>query len=1021
MRHFYSIFAGNLGQHLFKIIFNVMISSFLLTFPLLAQPRVLKTLDFNTGSEMKGMKYLKQWGDTGSNDGQFRFCDLIGIAFDKDHNVYVSDLLNHRVQKFSQDGLFIMKWGNYGSNCANCFQSPSGIAIDENEFIYVTDMNNHFVQKFTKNGIFVKAWGSFGTGDGYFHTPMGIAVDKVGNVYVVDQFNCNIQKFTSNGLFICKWGTKGSSDGQFNSPQDVAVDNLGSVYVVDYYNAGIQKFSSNGTFITRFGLNLALGFKRIAIDESGFIYATIQRQDGYGEIHKYDLTGTFITYISSIGKGEFEFNGPIGIKVDINGDIYVADRNNRIQVFAPTYCNPKGICINQKTNKIYVSLAGQNAISVIDGVHDTIQSIIPVGILPTAITTDTANNKIFVINSVSNDLCVIDGNPGSQTENSVTANIVIPNINLSKSNGLIINPTNRFLYLPGLISNYGVLSIVNSINNDIVNNISAGGYYPLCASINPEMNLIYISYYDYIGIFNCNNNLLSPRIYIGAQRGCGWIEANPVTNKVYINRGNFNQQPFRLLVLNGTDGHIEGDIETGEGDGGIALNFQSNKIYAVNSTSKTLTVVNGFDNSILGSVQVGVLPSSVNYNPITNKIYVVNTGSNSLTILSENRPPISSAGENQTILHGSVVTLDGSGCTDPELDYPLSYSWLIIKKPEGSAAVLLNPTTTAPTFMADVPGNYEIQLFVKDNKGSFSNPDTVEISTTNSAPISEAGPDQAVSKLGTIIQLDGSQSYDPDGDPLSFAWTITGKPVGSNVELSAPVTKTPSFVPDIYGDYVVSLVVNDPWSSSSLDNMNVSFNNLKPVAQAGNSQSCIVNEVVNFDGSASSDPNGDQIVLYSWSIVSKPTESNAQLFQSNTANPSIQPDVPGEYVLSLVVSDGLLKSDPSNVNIAVVSFQDAAAQTLQVAASRIKLLPSLRFKNSNMCNTLINKLNSVLLNIDRGAYQEAYNQLNNDVLKKMDGCALFGSPDNNDWITDCQTQSSVYSIILEALDYLSGL
>jgi hypothetical protein len=74
-----------------------------------------------------------------------------------------------------------------------------------------------------------------------------------------------------------------------------------------------------------------------------------------------------------------------------------------------------------------------------------------------------------------------------------------------------------------------------------------------------------------------------------------------------------------------------------------------------------------------------------------------------------------------------------------------------------------------------------------------------------------------------------------------------------------------------------------------------------------------------------------------------------------------------------------------------------------------------------MRNTLINKLNSVLLNIDQGAYQDAYNQLKNDVLKKTDGCVLYGSPDKNDWIIECQAQASVYPIILEALDYLSGL
>jgi hypothetical protein len=63
----------------------------------------------------------------------------------------------------------------------------------------------------------------------------------------------------------------------------------------------------------------------------------------------------------------------------------------------------------------------------------------------------------------------------------------------------------------------------------------------------------------------------------------------------------------------------------------------------------------------------------------------------------------------------------------------------------------------------------------------------------------------------------------------------------------------------------------------------------------------------------------------------------------------------------------------------------------------------------------------VLDKIDRGMYDEAYDQLQNDILQKTNGCADSGAPDNNDWIRDCATQAEVYPLILEALSLLETL
>ena len=69
------------------------------------------------------------------------------------------------------------------------------------------------VQKFTNNGKFITKWGSKGTGDGEFRFPYGIAIDSLDNVYVSGRDNSVVQKFTNDGKFITKWGSKGTGDG----------------------------------------------------------------------------------------------------------------------------------------------------------------------------------------------------------------------------------------------------------------------------------------------------------------------------------------------------------------------------------------------------------------------------------------------------------------------------------------------------------------------------------------------------------------------------------------------------------------------------------------------------------------------------------------------------------------------------------------------------------------------------------------------------------------------------------------
>ena len=278
-----------------------------------------------------------------------------------------------------------------------------------------------------------------------------------------------------------------------------------------------------------------------------------------------------------------------------------------------------------------------------------------------------------------------------------------------------------------------------------------------------------------------------------------------------------------------------------------------------------------------------------------------------------NSAPVANAGPDQTVAVGDTVTLDGSASSDVDRD-SLTYSWTFISRPTGSTATLSNANTVAPSFSADQGGDYVVQLVVNDGTVD-SLPDTVTISTLNSAPVANAGPDQLVPPDNTVT-LDGSASSDVDGDSLTYSWSFTTRPSESSATLANPTTVNPTFVADLAGTYVVQLIVNDGIVNSQTPDEVTIIANTPPVANAGPDRTVFSSTAI-LDGSASSDVDGDPLT-YSWSLISVPPgSSSADLVNSTAVNPTLLADVLGAYVVQLIVNDGRENSASDTVTITV--------------------------------------------------------------------------------------------------------
>jgi MYXO-CTERM domain-containing protein len=177
---------------------------------------------------------------------------------------------------------------------------------------------------------------------------------------------------------------------------------------------------------------------------------------------------------------------------------------------------------------------------------------------------------------------------------------------------------------------------------------------------------------------------------------------------------------------------------------------------------------------------------------------------------------------------GDTVTLNGGGSNDVDGD-GLSFAWSLTRVPAGSAATLSRATAVKPTFVVDVSGTYTAQLTVNDGKVS-SAPDSVSISTDNSAPVADAGADQSA-LVGDTVTLNGGGSNDVDGDGLTFAWSLSSIPAGSTATLSNATVFNPAFLMDLPGTYVAQLIVNDGKVSSVPDTVSVTSGKANPVVK----------------------------------------------------------------------------------------------------------------------------------------------------------------------------------------------
>ncbi len=277
-----------------------------------------------------------------------------------------------------------------------------------------------------------------------------------------------------------------------------------------------------------------------------------------------------------------------------------------------------------------------------------------------------------------------------------------------------------------------------------------------------------------------------------------------------------------------------------------------------------------------------------------------------LFIGTGNLRPVVGAGAALEAVAGEAITLAATDYVFDANGDALSYDWSLINRPAGSAVELDEASSDTLDFTPDRSGVYLVQLIASD-ESMDSLPAVLVVSVENAAPEAAATITSPVF-VGEVATLSGAGSFDPDGNALSYLWTITSHPDGSVAVIADPTAVTTSFVPDRRGTYEFALTVSDFELISEPATVQLIVPNQEPIAVTLEGPTQIeLNEQAVFNASGSSDPDGDPIT-FTLEVITAPAGAEPVIVEISDGQFGLTVETAGDYVLELTVSDGITSS-----------------------------------------------------------------------------------------------------------------
>ena len=231
-----------------------------------------------------GVNSVSVYNQDGSGSG-FTHPNLLGptgIAIDSSGDLFISTN-NNRIEQFSASGVYLGTFASVGVNYA------IGLAFDREGNLFAANSGDGTIQKFSPSGV--------ATLFARVVRPTGLAFDAAGNLYVAT-ISSTIERFSPTGAALGTFASTG-----LNNPQGLAFDSLGNLYAANNAADTVAKFSPSGAYLGVVGTGFS-GPTGIAFDSAGNLYvvnatsADVTRVDPSGKSTLFATTGFSPAFIA---------------------------------------------------------------------------------------------------------------------------------------------------------------------------------------------------------------------------------------------------------------------------------------------------------------------------------------------------------------------------------------------------------------------------------------------------------------------------------------------------------------------------------------------------------------------------------------------------------------------------------------------------------------------------------------------------------------------------------------------------
>ena len=266
-------------------------------------------------------------------------------------------------------------------------------------------------------------------------------------------------------------------------------------------------------------------------------------------------------------------------------------------------------------------------------------------------------------------------------------------------------------------------------------------------------------------------------------------------------------------------------------------------------------------------------------------------------------PPVAEFTESaETVYTGETIFFNASSSYDPD-GAIFSYEWAF------GDDTFANGVTTSHSYADD--GVYTVTLIVTDDDGATNSTSAVK-TVLNRPPVAILSESAEIVDTGVVITFDTSDSYDLDGEIVSYHWDFGddfAEIYVKDVNLTAIATH--SYADN--GAYTVTLTVTDDDGATDLTSTTKKVLNRSPIASfTQNATTVDVGEAIHFDASGSSDLDGD-IVEYFWDFDDLTDETGVTVDHVYTEG--------GNYTVTLFVTDDDGATSTFSVEITVKALQ----------------------------------------------------------------------------------------------------